>query len=200
MRSGALMDSCAVIGNGPVGSDLSAEIDNSYVMRCNTPLMQKGTGTEIDLNITSLYNFVTGRFKYPILGVFPISDTAYQDYVTVKDMHVHWNNNAQHLISKGNNVWLYNERDEYCKVFKSLAKEINAFPTTGMMGIATARWIGFKRIILSGFTFFQLGFTKPIAAHHNPDAEAMLIKEWIKDGEYLLDEETKKALYDNEKN
>lgn len=196
IRSGALVDSCAVIGNGTVKTDLSKEIDNSYVMRCNRFEMRKGTGQSTDLNITSLYNFMEGRFNYPILGVLPISDNLYQKYVEAKTMHVQWEAHGRKLIADGNQVWMYNEYDPYSEVFKSVAASINAFPTTGLMGIATARWIGFPRIILSGFTFFKTGFVKPIAAHHNPEAEIELVRSWIDDS-YLLDELTKKAIYDN---
>jgi hypothetical protein len=198
VQSGALGDCCAVIGNGPVKTDLSKQIDDSYVMRCNSFELHKGTGTATDLNITSLYNFREGRFNYPILGVLPISDNLYQKYVTVKDMHKIWERHAKKLIMDRNRVWLYDERDDYAKVFTEVAEAINAFPTPGMMGIATARWLKFPKIILSGFTFFKSGFVKPIAAHHNPEAERNLVRSWIDDS-FILDELTKKALYDNQK-
>lgn len=191
---------CAVIGNGPFKKDLSKEIDASFVMRCNNfKLGYKEIGSRIDLNISSLYHEIIPEDKvdYPILGVLPISDKMYQQYSDAKLMHNHWMDNGMKLIEKGNVVWMYGDNDSYSEVFKDVVKEINAFPTVGIMGIATARWMGFKKIIISGFTFFQTEQShyfmekrvRP-SSHHNPIAERELLLKWIaedKDVQYILD-------------
>jgi hypothetical protein len=186
-------NSCAVIGNGACKTDLSKQIDSSFVMRCNSFRIQPGTGSRTDLNITSLYNSVDKKLNYPVLGVLPISETLYQPYVTVKTMHKSWEANAQLLRKRNTDVWTYDESDSYSEVFKAVAYEISAFPTTGLMGIATARWLGFNQILLSGFTFFR-GHTKPIASHHNANAEIRLVSKWIKEGNFILDELTENIL------
>ena len=75
------------------------------------------------------------------------------------------------------------------------------------MGIATARKLGFKRIILSGFTFFKTDKShywsdikvKP-SSHHNSEAERVLIRHWIDndDIEYVFDDKLKENLYQDE--
>jgi hypothetical protein len=191
-------DYCAIIGNGPSLTDLSSEIDNSYVMRCNSFKISKLTGTRTDLNITALYHGVTGRVCYPIFGVLPISYNLYQKYSDSDTRHINWFNNANKIASEGNDVWMYGDNDDYAEVFKSVAEEINAFPTVGLMGIATARWMGFPKIIITGFTFFKIGYDRVIIKHHhNPDAEIRLVNKWIETGDYLIDELTKKVLNDN---
>jgi glycosyltransferase involved in cell wall biosynthesis len=199
---------CSVIGNGPFKSDLSKQIDNSFVMRCNNfKLGYKEIGTRIDLNISSLLKDILPEEKvdYPILGVLPISDTMYQEYSDAKFMHRFWLENAESLIQKGNIVWMYGDNEEYSKVFQEVTREINAFPTVGIMGIATARWMGFKKIIISGFTFFQIEKShyfkeekiKP-SMHHNPIAEKQLLLKWINEDKgikYILDKLTEDNLY-----
>jgi len=205
-------DSCSVIGNGPFSSDLSREIDNSFVMRCNN--FKKGEdyepiGDRVDLNISSLYHEIipSTRVDYPIFGVLPISETLYQKYTEAKQMHNAWAHNYDKLISLGNTVWTYNEKDDYSKLFSEVAAHINAFPTVGILGIATARKLGFKRIILTGFTFFQSEkshYWSDIkinpSNHHDPVAEKNLIRHWIDndDIEYVLDEKLKENLYQDE--
>lgn len=192
--------SCAVIGNGPFKTDLSKEIDDSYVMRCNNfKLGFKEIGSKVDLNISSLYHEIIpeGRVNYPILGVLPISDTMYQQYTDAKLMHQYWFDNGNKLMGNGNIVWMYGDHDAYANVFRDVTGEINAFPTVGIMGIATARWLGFKKIIISGFTFFQTNqshyfLDKRVvpSSHHNPIAERELLLKWISednDIEYILD-------------
>lgn len=191
---------CAVIGNGPFKKDLSKEIDASFVMRCNNfKLGYKEIGSRTDLNISSLYHEIIpgDKVDYPILGVLPISDKMYQQYTDAKLMHNYWMDNGMKLIEKGNVVWMYGDNDSYSEVFKNVVKEINAFPTVGIMGIATARWMGFKKIIISGFTFFQTEQShyfmekrvRP-SSHHNPIAERELLLKWIaedSDIQYILD-------------
>lgn len=195
-----LSDACAIIGNGPSETDLSAEIDRSYVMRCNTFKLSPLTGTRTDLNITSLYRDITGRVPYPVFGVVPISDCLYQKYSDSTCRHANWINNADKFTRNGNEVWTYCDNDDYVEVFKEVTSEINAFPTVGIMGIATARWIGFPKIIITGFTFFKIGYDRLIARHHNPNAEIRLVSKWIETGNYVIDELTKKVLYDNRQN
>ena len=122
-------------------------------------------------------------------------------------MHHAWNENANRLLSMGCTVWTYNDKDEYTKLFSEVAAHINAFPTVGIMGIATARKLGFKRIILTGFTFFQSDkshYWSDIKVnpsnHHNVEAERKLVRHWIEndDIEYVLDEKLKANLYQDE--
>lgn len=199
---------CSVIGNGPFKTDLSKQIDKSFVMRCNNfKLGYKEIGTRIDINISSLLKDILpeGKVDYPILGVLPISNIMYQDYSDAKFMHRFWLENGEDLIKKGNIVWMYGDNEEYAKVFKNVVSEIKAFPTVGIMGIATARWMGFKKIIISGFTFFQSEKShyfkeekiKP-SSHHNPIAEKQLLLKWIKEDtgiKYILDKLTEDNLY-----
>jgi hypothetical protein len=204
-------DTCSVIGNGPYESDLSKTIDNSFVMRCNnfkTGEQYKGIGTRIDMNISSLFYEIVPEEKvsYPIFGVLPISNTLYQQYTSAKMMHSYWQENALKLASMGNMVITYDDEDLFSDVFTDVARQINAFPTVGILAIAAARWIGYKKILISGFTFFETPkshyfkdeIVKP-SMHHNVKAEKMLLRNWIdqKNGiEYILDELTKKTLYD----
>jgi tetratricopeptide (TPR) repeat protein len=201
---------CAVIGNGPFWSDLSKQIDECFVMRCNNfKIGPKEIGTKTDLNISSLYFEIIPEEKvdYPILGVLPISDIMYQQYSDAKMMHKYWFENGNNLIRKGCNVMMYGDNDAFANVFKDVTGNINAFPTVGIMGIAIARWLGFKKIVLSGFTFFQTEKShyfkdekvKP-SSHHNPVAERELVLKWISednDIEYVLDGLTKENLYIN---
>ena len=205
-------ESCSVIGNGPFDTDLSREIDNSYVMRCNNFKTGEGfeyIGDRIDLNISSLYHEIIPQKKveYPIFGVLPFSDTLYQEYTEAKEMHKHWEENNRTLLNIGCTVWSYSDKDDYAKLFTEVAKQINAFPTVGIMGIATARKLGFKRIVLSGFTFFQSDRShywtdnkvNP-SNHHNPLAERDLVRHWVEndDIEYVLDNKLKTNLYQDE--
>lgn len=191
---------CAVIGNGPFKTDLSKEINQSFVMRCNNfKLGFPEIGSRTDLNISSLYHEIIpeGKVDYPIFGVLPISETLYQRYTDAKQMHLHWIQNGEKLIHDGNVVWMYGDNDSYAKVFQEVVEQINAFPTVGIMAIATARWMGFKKIIISGFTFFQTEqshyfMEKKVrpSGHHNPIAERELLLKWInedKDVTYVLD-------------
>ena len=205
-------ESCSVIGNGPFDTDLSREIDNSYVMRCNNFKTGEGfeyIGDHTDLNISSLYHEIIPdkKVEYPIFGVLPFSDTLYQEYTEAKEMHKHWEANSKTLLSLGCTVWSYSDKDDYAKLFTEVAKQINAFPTVGIMGIATARKLGFKRIILSGFTFFQSDkshYWSDIKVnpsnHHNAEAEKKLIRHWVENDEieYVLDEKLKTNLYQDE--
>jgi hypothetical protein len=185
--------SCAIIGNAISKTDLSKQINESYVLRCNNFELTPKTGIRTDLNISSLYNNCEKKMNYPILGVLPISDNLYQKYTEHKKMHLNWLIHSNRLISNGNIVWTYGDDDRYSEVFKFLAEEINAFPTTGLMGIATMRWLGFTKIIISGFTFLK---GKTIAAHHNPDAEIAIVNKWIRTDkiEYIIDDLTKEIL------
>lgn len=202
--------SCAVIGNAPYKTDLSRQIDSSYVMRCNNfKIWTKEIGIRTDLNISSLYNAVNQKLPYPVFGVLPISKTIYQLYIEAKEQHMIWKNHAKLLRLMGSEVWTYDETDPFSEVFTSVASQINAFPTTGLMGIAAARWVGFQQIILSGFTFHQTKQThyissesRPAGAHHNPIAEMRLVNKWIAEDNivYILDELTNKILNDNREN
>jgi glycosyltransferase involved in cell wall biosynthesis len=201
---------CSIIGNGPFITDLSKKIDKSFVMRCNNfKLGYKEIGTRIDLNISSLHESIIpqGKVDYPILAVLPISDIMYQEYSDAKMMHQFWLENGNDLIKNGNIVWMYGDNEEYANVFNEVVKEIDAFPTVGIMGIATARWMGFKEIIISGFTFFQTEKSHYFkeekiqpSSHHNPIAEKQLLLKWIKqdtDIKYILDKLTEDNLYRN---
>ena len=192
--------SCSVIGNGPFKTDLSKEIDDSFVMRCNNfKLGFPEIGSRIDLNISSLYHEIIPDHKvdYPILGILPISETMYQKYTDAKKMHEFWLDNGEKLIKMGNVVWMYGDNEEFSEVFRYVSEEIKAFPTVGIMAIALARWMGFKEIIISGFTFFQSEqshyFQKKNvrpSSHHNPIAERDLLIRWITediDIKYILD-------------
>jgi hypothetical protein len=189
-----------VIGNGPFKTDLSKEIDDSFVMRCNNfKLGYPEIGSRMDLNISSLYHEIIPDHKvdYPILGILPISETMYQPYSDAKKMHEFWLDNGMKLINMGNIVWMYGDNEEFAEVFRSVVKEISAFPTVGIMGIALARWMGFKKIIISGFTFFQTEqshyfMEKKVrpSSHHNTIAERELLRKWItedNDIEYIID-------------
>jgi len=205
-------ESCAVIGNGPFKSDLSTEIDTSFVMRCNNFKIGPGyekIGERVDINISSLYHEImpTDKVDYPIFGILPISDVLYQKYTDAKEMHVHWRKNSSEAIDRGNTVWTYNEKDDFGRLFIEIASKIDAFPTVGIMGIAAARELGYKKIILSGFTFFQTSQShywtdkKVIpSTHHNIPAERKLLQHWIDndDIEYVLDEVLKENLYQDE--
>lgn len=201
LRSIITQKRCAVIGNGPFASDYSSLIDDSFVMRCNkfkTGDAYKGLGTRTDLNISSLYHEIIPNKKvdYPILHVLPISETLYQKYTDAKMMHIHWRKNGKYLSAMGNTVWMYGDDEIYAEVFESVAKEINAFPTVGIMAIATARWLGFEEILISGFTFFESKKShywsdKVVtpSSHHNVRAEKLLLEKWIMDDDrkYIMD-------------
>jgi hypothetical protein len=198
---------CSVIGNGPFKTNLSKQIDKSFVIRCNGfKLGYPEIGSRTDLNIVSLHesSIPDHKVEYPILGVLPISDTMYQSYSDAKQMHKFWLENGERQISMGNTVWMYGDSEKFSEVFLSVVKEINAFPTVGIMGIAIARWMGFKKIIISGFTFFQTSkshyfkdeVVKP-SMHHNTIAERELLLKWIcedSDTEYILDKLVKENL------
>ena len=201
-------DSCAVIGNGPFETDLSAEIDSSFVMRCNNyKLGYDKIGTRVDLNVSSLYvEIIPDKYTdIPILGVLPISETMYQLYTEATQMHLFWKENADKLKQMGISVYTYGDKDEeIASVFKSVASAIKAFPTVGIMAIALARMWEFEKIIVSGFTFFEgdkshyFKDKKVLPGyHHNVNAEKMLLKSWVehdKGREWVLDGLTKEAL------
>jgi tetratricopeptide (TPR) repeat protein len=201
---------CSIIGNGPFKTDLSKQIDESFVMRCNNfKLGYPEIGSRIDLNLSSLYHEIIPDHKveYPILGVLPISNVMYQPFTDAKMMHKFWLENGEKLIQMGNIVWMYGDQEKFSEVFMSVVNEIKAFPTVGIMGIAIARWMGFKKIIISGFTFFQTEKShyfkdervKP-SSHHNPIAERELLLKWISqdsDVEYILDTLVKENLMIN---
>jgi hypothetical protein len=131
----------------------------------------------------------------------------YQKFSDAKFMHRFWIENGEKLIQMGNVAWMYGDDEQFAEVFKSVTREIGAFPTVGIMGIAIARWLGFKKIILSGFTFFQTEkshyFTDEVkkpSMHHNTIAERDLLIRWIsndKDVKYILDKLTAQNLYVN---
>ena len=200
----------AIIGNGPFISDLSEEIDQAFVMRCNNFKSgdeYRGIGTSTDLNISSLYIEIIPQTKvpYPILGILPITDTGYQKFTDAKQMHSYWKENAKNLMDMGNTVLTYSEMDRFFhEVFLPIAEGIKAFPTVGILAIGLARWMGAKRIILSGFTFFETDkshyFTdnkiQP-STHHRPSAEKLLLRSWIETDKiyYIMDGLTRTALY-----
>ena len=202
---------CAVIGNGPYKTDLAKEIDGSFVMRCNkfkTGEEYAGLGSRIDLNISSLYHEIipTTKVDYPVLGILPISDTMYQKYTDAKGMHKFWAENLQKIRALGISAYAYGENDKsLSRVFNSVSGAIKAFPTVGIMAIALAREWKFKKIIVTGFTFFESEKShyfhdkKVIpGAHHNVYGEKMLLKAWVeydKDREWVLDDLTRDALY-----
>ena len=202
---------CAIVGNGPSNTDLSGEIDKAFVMRCNN--FQLGReypyiGSRVDINISSLLKDIipTTKVEYLVLGMLPISDTMYQKYTDAKGMHKYWVENLQKLIDLGVDAYGYGDNDkEMAKMFQVISGAINAFPTVGILAIALARAWGFKKIIVTGFTFFEskkshyFSDKKIIpSAHHNVKAEKMLLKSWVeydKQREWVLDELTKEALY-----
>ena len=205
-------DYCSVIGNGPSDSFLGNKIDGSFVIRCNDfrPGVAAKIGSKTDLNASSLYKPIcpTKKVPYEILGVLPISDTLYQQYTTAKEMHTFWIENGREMISMGNSVWMYGDQDSMADLFTEVASFINAFPTVGIMAIAVARWLGFKEIIVTGFTFFKGEqshyWTKEKvepSSHHNPSAEGKLLLKWIGEDsgriEYVLDDLTIKSLHRN---
>jgi glycosyltransferase involved in cell wall biosynthesis len=206
---------CAIIGNGPFKTDMNKAIDDEkcFVMRCNNFQLNgfAEIGTKTNLNISSLNPEIVPKEKvdYPIFGVLPISETLYQQYTTAKLMHTYWQAEAVKQIELGNTVITYDDVDSYANLFKDIAETINAFPTVGVMAIATARWLGFKEILITGFTFFQSApshyFKKEIvvpSSHHNTLAEAELVGSWVKDGKkdgikYILDDLTTISLKDH---
>lgn len=201
-------DQVAIIGNGPFESDLSAEIEKSYVVRCNNfKTGYKGIGEKTDMNASSLYGPIvpTSKVPYAILGVHPISSDI-GNYSDAKQMFWHWNDNRHNLLGMGNNVLVYNEADEFFDIWKHLADEIGGFPTTGLVAIAAARYWGFKKIILTGFTFFTTEKShyfldeniKP-SSHHKTIAEKRLVNKWIKDDKikYVIDDKMKSSLKSN---
>jgi hypothetical protein len=194
--------SCAVVGNGPYGGDLSSEVDAAFVMRCNAfKLGFPGIGERIDLNISSLYHRVVPvrRVGHVILGVFPTSPSLFRRYTTLHDMHLDWVASRDRLVKLGNEVWTYSEADSFSDVFRQSCASLDAFPTVGLMGIALARRLGFERIVLTGFTFFRTGqahyFAEdevafPPGYHHRPDRERELVKGWVEGDHgvsYVLD-------------
>jgi len=205
-------DTCAVIGNGPYSTDLSKEIDNSFVMRCNNFVIGEGyekIGSRIDLNMSSMFHEILPikKVDYPILACLPLSETLYQKYTDAKEMHKHWENNASTCMGLGNIVWTYSDGDDYAKLFSEVAAKIDAFPTVGMMAIATARKLGFKKIILTGFTFFTSPVShywkkerKTPSIHHDVKSEMQLVQFWIDndDIEYVLDDTMKKTMFNYE--
>lgn len=207
----------SVIGNGPFVSDLSKEIDESFIIRCNNFRIGlsdkwKEIGKKTDLNVSSLYYEIIPDYKadYPILGIHPITDTGYQKYTTAKQMHKYWKENADKLIALGNNVILYDEKERfYHEVFFPISESINAFPSVGILAIGLARWLGFKEILISGFTFFQTKKSHYFldekiipSSHHNVFKEKLLLRSWIesdRDIFYILDRLTREVLYDYKK-
>jgi len=201
---------CSVVGNGPFKRNMSKQIDESFVMRCNNFQINgfDGIGTRTDVNISSLNPEIVPKEKvdYPILGILPLSDTLYQQYTTAKMMHKFWQQEAVKLVNMENTVITYDDEDEFAKLFSQVAYDIQAFPTVGVMAIAAARWLGFKEILITGFTFFQSGpshyFKDEIvipSSHHNTLAEAELVANWINDGQkdgikYILDDLTTLSL------
>jgi hypothetical protein len=192
-----------VVGNGPYESDLSEAIDSAFVMRCNAfDLGFHGIGSRVDLNLSSLYHRVVParRVAYPILGVFPTTPSLFQKYTVLRDMHVDWLASQERLSRLGNEVWTYSEEDPLSRVFAETCARIDAFPTVGLMGIYLARLLGFKRIVLTGFTFFltkrahYYGEDEVVfraGYHHRPDRERILVRQWLEGDQaisYVLDE------------
>lgn len=209
-------DACSIIGNGPFKTNLSKEINHSFIMRCNNfkvGVAYKGIGTRTDLNISSLFHEIipTKKVDYPVFGILPISDTLYQKYTTAKQMHKYWVENAVKLAVMEINVFTYGDVDEFAKVFSIVAEEINAFPSVGIMAIMLARFLHFKKIIITGFTFFESEkshyFMNDVvipSSHHNMQAEKESIRKWIEsdkeynpEREYILDELMKEKLYED---
>jgi len=210
------MEACTVVGNGPFKTDLEMDITLSFIMRCNNFKVGKGyekIGRRTDLNISSLYHEIipTKKVSYPVFGILPISNTLYQEYTTAKQMHKYWGDNAMKLALKKINVITYGDSDEFAEMFTVVAKQINAFPSVGIMAIMLARWLHFDKIILTGFTFFEsekshyfLDEKIVPSSHHNPDAEKKAIKRWIEidkvsypEREYVLDELMREKLYED---
>ena len=208
-------DTYSVIGNGPFISDLDSEIEDSFVMRCNDYKVGnqfKGIGKYTNLNISSLYEPIIPKevVSEAILGILPITDSGYQKYTTSKEMHKFWEKNAEKLGKMGNDVYIYDDKDRfYHEVFLPVAEGIGAFPTVGILGIALARWWGAKKIVISGFTFFTSKKTHynhdentMPSSHHNVFKEKLLLRSWIetdKNIQYILDANTREALYDFKK-
>lgn len=202
-------NTCAVVGNGPFENDLSQEIDNSFAIRCNNfkiGAKYQEIGSKTDVNISSLYHKIIpqGKVDYSIIGVHPISSVIGK-YSDAKGMYIYWNKSKHQLVSQGNDCYVYNEGDLFFDHWRKVADAIDGFPTTGLIGIALARYWGFKKIILTGFDFFTGDKThyftdKNIqpSAHHKVNYEAKLLKTWMEydDIEYVLDERTRKSLDD----
>jgi tetratricopeptide (TPR) repeat protein len=197
----------AVIGNGPFDDDLSETINSSYVLRCNDFQVGddfKGIGQKIDMNISSLYPEIIPKAKvdYLILGAHPISSVIGK-FSSAKQMFWHWNNSKHELLNSGNEVLTFNEGDEFYDKWVEIAGKIGAFPTTGLMAIALARYWGAKKIVLTGFNFFTTEKThywkdeqvRP-SAHHKVLSEKELVRQWVEEDniEYILDTQTKKSL------
>jgi hypothetical protein len=113
-------------------------------------------------------------------------------------MHIDWQKSRDRLIQMKNQVWTYSNNDSFSLIFSEVCESIEAIPTVGLMGIAIARWLQFKTIILTGFTFFKTKKThyyddKMITIesyHHKPESERKLIKKWIscdKATNYIID-------------
>ena len=201
-RLAAGCPSCAVVGNGPFASNLSEQIDAAFVVRCNSfALGFLGIGNRVDLNLSSLYHEVVPdrRVAWPILGAFPTTPSLFENYTTLRDMHVDWLSSRKRLTALGNQVWTYSEEDPLATVFADACISLGALPTVGFMGILLARLLRFRTIILTGFTFFvtsrahyfaedKVAF--PPAYHHRPDRERVVVRQWVETDRtriYMLD-------------
>lgn len=197
-------DHCTIVGNGPYTNTVP-NIDDTFVVRCNNFKMFEELGSRIDLNISSLFHEIVPEMKvdYPIFGILPLSQRTYEQYTDAKKMHVGWANNAYNQRLIGNKVITYGENDTFADLFKIIADEINAFPTVGILAIGMALWLGFKKISVIGFTFFQTEkshywtdkVVKP-SMHHNPEAEAALLRKWVEQDtvKWYLDDLTIKSI------
>ena len=193
-------DVCAVVGNGPNDTDLSREINESFVIRLNNyQLGFQNIGNRTDLNISSLYDdaLIEDFSVVPILGIIPT------DWSKVHS-EKHYIPNANKLRRQGHRVITYDRTDAFASHFKQLSEILDAFPTTGMAAHWFAKYCGCKRIILTGFTFFtteQSYYARPSRIipgnHHNTNAELELTRQLVESGEvdYSLDNLTRSTLF-----
>ncbi len=190
-RLAAGRPSCAVVGNGPFASNLSEGIDSAFVVRCNRfALGFPGIGKRVDINLSSLYHEVVPdrRVAWLILGAFPTTPSLFNNYTTLRDMHVDWLGSRERLTALGNEVWTYSEEDPLATGFADTCISLGALPTVGFMGIVLAHVLRFRTITLTGFTFFVTSrahyFSEdkvafPPAYHHRPDRERLIMRQWV---------------------
>jgi tetratricopeptide (TPR) repeat protein len=207
--------SCAIVGNGPSGSMLSPIIDKSFVIRCNNYKLGKEyplIGTKTDINVSSLNPTILDYGnRTDVLGILPISDHIYQPYTSAKHMHNYWLETANKFRQAGINVVTYGDQDEFAKVFEEVCKNINGFPSVGILAIALARYWGFKEITITGFTFFNANVATKThyfsdknvipSLHHNYAGERALLRSWAnndKDITYNLDILTAKSILESD--
>ncbi len=195
--------SCAIIGNGPYESDLSEEIDASFVIRLNCYVLNESTkdiGSKTHLNLSGLGDdaIPPPDRNGPVFCPFPI----HPKYTKVSRIEAK-KEGAQKIAYYVSIVKLIDENDSFTKEYAMVADFINACPTTGILAIALARFWEFEEIILTGFTCFRTTRSHYATSiitipdkQHNVEQERNLIHRWITTDNrtYVIDELMKETL------